>query len=380
MGEMAECCATPNITTLDTWGYYPNSWQLLAVNSSIAAQVAPAQLDVYDASEKALYGLKPFMHDPAKVHPTWDEAAERNVYISVNLRREASGIEYFGPYAMVWRQSVVRARALVISADDGHWQFACNASLHVPWAKWWWPLMSKTAYDCTAMGGTGYAAPDFHPPAAMNGHELHTLARNAQTFRHLGLSLPRLLVQLLSPRADIEPIEQYMYTEGALLGGGRISDAKAILASFEPLFGTKDHATLVAFCRNYSLPLLWGLGKALSVSEEHWYQKAPIPLGRPRVPVGAPRLLDPETVAFTNLTASAGAWTDVLHEVQAFRETNQETEHSQVVSWWTALSGDLGVVPLFGGECADNDLAFGTHNATGRCVMRNDPQAATVLI
>lgn len=380
--EMATCCATPNITTLDGWGYYPNAWQLLAVNSSLAAEVPLGQFEIYDASETSLYGLKQFAHDPATSRPTWAEAAERNVYVSVNLQRHASGIEYFGPYALVWRQSVVRQRALVIASDDGHWQFACNKSLHPPTRKWWWPI-AFLAYDCTAMGGKGYKQPGFRPPAAMNGAELHTLARNAQTFRHLGTTLPRLLVQLLSPQATAEPVEQYFYTEAALAGAGRISDAKVILASFQPLFGTPEGDQLVAFCRNYSLPLLWGLGIALSPHEQSRWQKLPIGFSRPTTPIGAPRLLDPATLPFTNASSvsqSAAVWDAVVAKAKSYRQVNNETQHAAVVAWWNELAtGGTGVRPLFGGECAETDLAIGTSNLTGLCIMRNDPHAAQVV-
>merc|ERR1712232_695188 len=74
---------------------------------------------------------------------------------------------------------------------------------------------------------------------------------------------------------------------------------KFIAASFPATFGTPDGDILVDFCQRHKLPLLWTLGDALVHNTAYWKLHLPIP-------AGAPRLLDPATLAFTNMTKAPG--------------------------------------------------------------------------
>jgi len=377
--------SSPNISTIDNWGgVYPNQWQLKYYNSTLVKGLDTNGWNIYTGGEVGLYHLKPFANP---LHPTWEETAERPTYVTINDRRVDSGNEVFGEYTLVYRGSVVKNRAVIIPADSGEWQNACNSSIHTQ-RKWWWKVLENHWYHCEGFGkvpgGPAYGEPGWHPTPARPGMELHTIVSGAKI---ISQSLPRLLAQILSPNAEVDFLETMFYSEAALLGSVRMQDAKFLLVGFS-VFGTPDGDKLIDFCRRYSMPILWARGWPDGPKVSHWWNLLPPPLGPTKIPAGRARILDISTIPFTNgftngtapSRAATAAWKEVEDKVRAFKETGKEPVKEQLDDWWEQLGRvKTHVFPIRGAECPNTDLCFGI-DAMNSCVCRNDPDAASIII
>lgn len=374
--------AGPNFTTIDHWGYYPNMWQLKFANSTLMQGVPDRQWDIYDGAEVGLYDLKGFAH-PQEHNPTWAEAAERPTYTYKSLHRADTGCEVYGAYTLIFRNGVIRDRALIAATDTGGWENACNQTLPGTRASDWWFKLFYGFYDCKGMGGSEYKATNFHAKLARHGHEFHTILGNSIALRKLGGAgshtayLARLVWQMLSRNAVLSRIETLWNTEALVLGAVRMVDIKVMVASFPGLFGTEEGDALLDFCRRNQLPLVWGLGDGQQVSQRTREQWMPPPFGFPKVEAGRARLLDPSMVDLTNGTAATpealAKWKSIDAEVRAFRAT-KDPDQIQMFDWWNSLNETkMTVPPLRGMDCSDSDLCFGVESSTNKCICRNNP-------
>merc|ERR1711918_42936 len=119
-----------------------------------------------------------------------------------------------------------------------------------------------------------------------------------------------------------------------------MQDLKFLLVGFS-VFGTGDGDAVVAFCRKYSLPLLWARGWPMGPSVHRFWNLFPPPFGRPTIPAGRARILDISTIAFTNGTAASlparQAWKEVEDKVRAFKKTGKTPSEEQLDTWWSQL-------------------------------------------
>jgi len=381
--------AGPNLTTIDYWGFYPNMWQMKIMNSTLMQGVPDRQWDIYDGAEVGLYDMKGFAH-PHERNPTWAEAAERPSYTYKSLRRADTGCEVYGAYTLVFRNGVMRDRALIASTDTGGWENACNQSLPLGRAQDWWFKLFYGFYDCVGMGGPDYNESGFHANIAMPGHEFQTIVGNSKALRKMGgggssaVYLSRLVWQMLSRHAKYESIETLWNTEALVMGSVLMEDVKLMVASFPGLFGTKEGDELIDFCRRHKLPLAWGLGDGRQGTERHVARWLPPPTGHPSMEAGRARLMDPSTVYLTNGTlASSGAiihWSGIDAEVRKARAAKDPT-HEEVFKWWDALrKTQMSVTPLRGIDCANTDLCFGVETFSQQCICRHAPDASEILV
>lgn len=368
-----------DFTTIDRYGHVPQIWEMRADGLPLVANVSQKQWAISDAAETGLYGF-PAMADLA--HPTAEEARQRPQYLAGNLRRSSVGLQRYGAYAAVMRNDVVRERALLLGADSGGWTNVCNKSVAPikPSSRDW---LHKAAAPCDPIMARGER---HRPILGVVGHQLHTILANANTFERTGGGLSRLLYQLLTPGAGVRPLEENMYTEGALVGPLRPEDMKLLVASFPDVFGSSSGQDVRNFCKRHGVPLAWGLGPA-----RMWPQEDELPgLLLPWEPfyfweAGGTRIVDLEAGWLaTNITQPpvdmAGEWERVWGEVLAARNATSEPGREAWQGWWKRLVDATGSVPpLRAGDCDSADLCFGTLKG-GDCVCRRTTAKAQDMV
>lgn len=369
--------AAMDLATIEKYGHIPTNWELKLDNSTLSASVPEVQWKIYDAAEVGLYRFPEFAN-PDK--PTRKEILERPKYLAGNLRRMDTGIQRYGAFVAVMRNDVVRNRAIFLPADSGGWTNICNKSVAPidPHDRDW---IYHVITSCKPIFARGDNKEEF-PILGTEDHQVHTVLANARNFDRIGGNLPRLVHQMLTPGANVRPIEVNMYTEATLLGPLRMVDLKLLVASFPGIFGTPEGDEVRAFCKRHSIPLAWGLGAGRMWPDEERRPGLLIPY-EPFYTwkAGHARLLDIDAGwSATNVSAPVdgeSVWDAVWADAVESRKTHTGMAgpgKDAFEAWWNKLAAASGTVPpLRGGDCASADLCFGTYNRTGvenDCVCR----------
>jgi hypothetical protein len=215
---------TPTLHDFDTYGFFPNLWQLKVSNAPNSPKHHAVE-HTLNVIETELYGLKEF-RDP--FNPSWDEAAERGQYVFENIHRNVLGADWkYGTSFLVYRNSVIRSRALMVPADSGRWYDMCLSDEHINRGIWFAGRWHKNAWNCSAM--------KIGAPLGRSDAQLH-LFYSAALYYHelLRMDLPSALAlyvwELLDPSATLKGVSDQ--PEVMVLGSVRTSDLKFIAASF----------------------------------------------------------------------------------------------------------------------------------------------------
>jgi len=372
-----------DLAGIDHHGHIPTLWELKVDGKAKA--LPEAQWQLVDAEETGLY-RQPLFAKAAD--PNMTEAALRPSYVSGNLAHLDAGIWEFGVYAPVYRQSVLKERAVVTGVDGGGWTTVCNSSSGSMNRVFKW---LKYAVDCDAIYAGGNASKGEVVFGTMD-NLLHSFYANTKTFGVFGETLARRMYQFMIPGASMHPLEDNMYLEAVLFGPARMQDMKLFVASFPDVFGTPEADELREFCKRHGVPLAWAFGggklrKEMDMSGSLSHRVMWLP-HEPFVewPVNGERLLDPSSWVATHSQAPAGissVWASIEAEAKKIREENPSGLEGApyFTSWWTSLKASGGVVrQLKGKDCASQlDLCFGT-SASGECVCRQDPDTVSFLV
>jgi hypothetical protein len=340
------------VDNIDDLGSFANLWQLELRG------YAP-RCDDCEKAEVDFYKLKQFA---TRASPSWDEAAERGVYIFKNVHRVDIGGDWtFGHTVAVYRNSVMRTRSLMTPGDSGLWfGKGCKEQ----------PMKTDDQFDCSAYS--------VDMPIGVPGvdSEMHMLVRQAAAwapkFGGFAGSLAAIFHNMLDPEATMNVFNDC--PEAMVLGSVLMTDLKMIVASFPVLAGTERGAALVDFCQRHSLPLLWAF------SDGHVNTGGYDPLTK--FVAGRDRLLDPSTIGFTNGKVPSDAavtWDAAISELKSKRDSGALPTGADVSDYWhKASAAGSAVAAMRGGDCADTDLCFGTQSNTG-CICRvmGSPTAAS---
>lgn len=337
-------------------GWYLSSWQYCVQVGHGCPQ------ELYDISETTLYKLKPFAQQG---HPTsMEEANERGRYVFKNMHLLDIGGDWnFGSTVLIYRQSVIRDRAIQVGGDSGMWVQDCLLNSSKP----------PSGYDCNWMRmSQGRLGADLHEfyGQAVAWHEMRQ--------RTLEGEIAQNIWNLLDPEATVNTVLDD--PEIIIMGSVTPDDVKTISASFGATFGTADADNLIAACQKYKIPLVWHFGDGSTQSKEpwNWTPDQPFLCGRPR-------LLDPATVDATSSGGDISSdqraiWTKVEQEARAYRAGGAQPGDEQIKAWFDAASAaQTSVMPLRTGTTCDADLCFGVRGSTGQCACRLKPSVVVLV-
>lgn len=419
-----------------------NQWELAFLEpnrtdpGTLAEWMAPQ-----DATETGLYGMVPFSgHDPLRLGGRWpasfDEAAQRPVYNSLNFMRVDMGVAEFGPLGLVFRRRFVENMTVVSPVDTGDFEDMCNGTFTHSLCsevgaekelcgKLWFCAWSDDGFcdsmqrvlaksgqfaspGCDKWDGTPGTLSDYDHLILANVNFWNRTDSNRSRSEvlnwrdNLALQVARLLSPWNSetlPRAR-EAFHEH-YWEANVLGTPLFPDAVLlVLGDFSVLFGTDDGMRLQALCNKWGWALVWALGPNLNriVDEGSTYT------GNYTF-AGNKRLLDPLALAAGKAGGTASAacnmseigkrsadifqqhW-DRIDAARKAREANTSYPFPaprELEQWWSALAQELGaslrVEPLRAASCADVQRCFGV-NWAGDCVCYDTcvPEEASVFV
>jgi len=270
--------------------------------------------------------------------PTWEEAADRMIYIALNTRQIDTGsLPNFGDVSAIFSSDYVHDMVEIAPVDTGHYMGSCNTSNG-----------HNMNYDCTSWQPTTVGTLDFHDHLILANFGLLTSAYNEQTtiveeavafFRRSAFA--GSYASLTNTSKD----DSDRYWEAIILGNPRLPEGvKFLVANFGALFGTASGRRLQQLADHFSWPLVWALGDAAAEKSGggggHKQTAGPF--------AGNQRVLDPTVVAPLNVTKSAGA-VDSFQSLWDIVATERDASPTpqQWGAWWDQLSSSQErVAPL----------------------------------
>lgn len=336
--------------------YYPNSWQLAALNVTPPTQ-APRPGNMQDAAEVSIFHLPELPADYS-----FASASDRVVYTALNTYKVDGGNPHFGTVSAVWSNKFVRDATVIAAVDTGIYEMTCNDSYHSS-------HHPKGSANCT-----GWAPRGATPLASVGvpGSLRHLVLANAYFYNYTAvhgptpagtdyaaLNVARLVArqlqrwatapQLLPNEAGTQYFEANPLT--ALTYPGAV---KFLIASYHDLFGTPVGARVREWCVQRGWPLLWGGTAALNRTD-------PAP---PHPYPAKTRLLDPVVLA----ALPAGRNLSVGRAAAAFDSAWAAGAGATPLPTLVAETGaELSVEPLFPGACADPECV-GVRVGDSTCV------------
>lgn len=316
--------------------------------------------------EEALFGCHPFAIDQ---HPSWDEAADRLIYVAHNMRQFDTGSSPgFGDVTAVFDTRYVHDMVLIAPMDTGlYWSCHDPSSHH-----------HTGSVNCSAWQPEVVGTLD---------HFDHLILPNFAYWYNTSTQNKTLVdgaVQLFSHSAfagnyeDLPPADKQSlmaYWESNVLGNPRLEGGvKFLIGNFPTLFGTDDGRQLQRLADHYSWPLFWAFGYGSASSHSHGHSG---PL------LGNERLIDPEMASkVTNVTVptdSISRFDEIWATASQARKLDSNITADQFAQWWSALKDtQVRVAPVSASSCSNFDGCVGTVVGSGDCVCRIDPTLLVV--
>lgn len=360
--------------TLDTMQQYPwflNQWQAKLIPHEASRAIGDGnRVELFDPrrtsatrldmsmsdAEVGIFGCAPFAAGPDQ--PTWDEAADRLIYVALNLRqRDTGNSDHFGEVSAIFRRSSVDPLVLIAPVDTGIWEGSCNATDPAnPWkdlnCSYW---ASRTVgtfehFDHLILGNTGtWSGGGQSGPA-------RTLAnQTARLFARTALSSGGYAALPALESSEVEA-----YWESNVVGNPRLEAISFLIGTFGALFGTGAGRSLQSVATSKGWPVVWALGAA-DAGGHSSKEPASWPANK--------RLLDPTTGnALTNRstsTTSSAAFEQLWQqasEARAQLPPGQPPSVDTVQGWWKQLEAAqlVRLAPLTARACSDVDKCIGT--------------------
>jgi len=209
-------------------------------------------LSIQDDIETKIYGMKSFgKHGEPR---SMLEAAERGVYCLANSMRSDAGSPLYGDVSAVFRNDLLRDRAIISAIDTGEWSALCNYSSRDS-SQSWPPYQT----NCSAYNFTLGTLDWFD----------HLILYSLNYWKSSPDEFARRVVLLIQPqdqsRLQLQPADLYTYFEVMPVTKLQFPTAvKFVLGEFPALFGTKNGAKLQALCMKMGWLLVWTLGLNLN--------------------------------------------------------------------------------------------------------------------
>eukprot|EP00931_Biecheleriopsis_adriatica_P094602 TRINITY_DN6822_c0_g2_i1.p1 TRINITY_DN6822_c0_g2~~TRINITY_DN6822_c0_g2_i1.p1 ORF type:complete len:499 (-),score=60.01 TRINITY_DN6822_c0_g2_i1:91-1551(-) len=370
-----------------TW--FLNEWQAPLIGNGTVT-------GMYNLAEENIYGLPPFVNDSK---PTWDEAADRLIYVAHNMRQIDTGsIPVYGDVTAVFRTSHVRDMVEIAAVDTGMFEVNCNQSVFPNRSKKRFVNVNCSGWKPTTVG----TMKDFD----------HIIISNLRTFSLKSTStVEEEAIKLFSRSAfaadylnlpNVSLLDGLKYYEANILGNPRFPDAVSFLiGNFHTLFGTDAGRKLQLLADQYAWPLVWAFGAKLRTPWQREEGQNPTQNTRaakkemweslhesfklPSFP-GNQRILDPETLSSHALNATIStdmknAFANVWSQVAKQREGLVPIPHTQWQSWWSELSvSQARLAPLTARAGCSPDVCIGTMAVSGKCVCMQPKPIRTISI
>lgn len=331
------------IDTAKQSDFWLNEWQVPLKNG----EGVPTQ---YNEAEEGLFGCPPFKDDRK---PTWDEAANRMIYIVQNTRQlDFGSVWTFGDVSVIFKKSYVKNNVLIAAVDTGLWERSCNKSSHSQGkinCNAWQPHQVGTLehLDHLILGNFGSWSTS-----------KDTIAQEAgRWFARTPLAGDYLKLQPMRFSDNMH------YMEANILMNPRLPDAiSLIVGDFASLFGTDLGTSLKELAQQRGWPLAWSRG-GLS-SDRHLIEK--------NIP-GNARILDPKVDSSQALNATFPAnsqsnFEKLWSSVSSGRSSGPPS-HEQLDNWWNTLaSQQVNVAPVSAYACSEPDSCVAVDARSGHCI------------
>jgi len=361
-----------------TW--FLNEWQAPLIDNGTVTSM-------YNLAEENIYGLPPFANDSK---PTWDEAADRLIYVAHNMRQLDTGsIPVFGDVTAVFRNSQVRDMVEISATDTGMFELNCNHSAFPNKSHKRFMQLNCSGWKPTIVGNMK----DFD----------HIIIANLRTFSLNSTStVEEEAVKLFGRSAfasdylklpSVSLLDGLKYYEANILGNPRFPDAVSFLiGNFYTLFGTDAGRKLQFLADQYAWPLVWALGANIhkpwfntkAAKHELWEslnESFPVPSF-----AGNQRVLDPETFSSHALNATTStdmkkAFASVWSQVAKQREGPVPILPTQWQKWWSELTvSQARLAPLTARSGCSLDVCIGTMAVSGKCVCMQPEATRTISV
>lgn len=379
--ELAHAFPSQFIASVGEYGWLLNEWQGPMVDNKTANLM-------YNVPEENIFGLPPFAD---RSRPTWEEAADRLIYVSHNLRQlDTGGAPIFGDVVVVFRNSYVQDMVLIAAVDTGIFEMTCNRSglpnsSHFPplrpstsCAQWEPPVLGTLEhFDHSILANLGFWSSGFNTSIEETAVGLFSRGPLAGKY----LDLPKIGFRDL-----------LTFYEADILGNPRLPEGVSFLVGdFRRLFGTDAGRDLQRLADKFSFPLIWALSANVprkphlarfGQSEEE--EELPFPPVPPFE--GNQRVLDPEALGSRALNATAGPqaqaaferlWTEIMHR----RRLPLPIMPWAWEQWWSTLAASqVRLAPLTAEAGCAQDHCIGTVATSGACVCAVARDSTVVLI
>lgn len=357
------------IPLADRFGWFLNQWQAPIVQNKSAD-------GFFNLAEENIFGCPPFKNDS---NPTWDEAADRMIYVAHNLRQLDSGSDpFFGDATAIFHKPYVQDMVLIAAVDTGFFEVSCNASatgsfpgpppLKFDCDSWAPPIVGTLQhFDHVILSNLGVWAKAFNSTAEERAVNLFTRSAFAGNY----LDLPK-----------VGSLEATQYYESNILGNPRFPEGISFLiGSFHTLFGTDGGRELQQLADRFSWPLVWALG-AKPEAPTHGNSRPHRLLGGvARGPkghsfAGNQRFLDPSASGSraTNASVPSAAmktFAQVWNKVAQRRKVLSPIHTEQWLQWWYHLvNSQVRLAPLTAQAGCSDHACIGTIATSGDCVCK----------
>lgn len=323
-----------------------------------------------DLAETGMYGCPEFQNPES---PTWTEAADRVIYVALNLRQLDTGsVPTFGDATAVFSNSYVKDMVLLSPVDTGWWQFNCNHSSNMDNSVHHPP---EFALSCSSWSPPVVGTMDYHDHVILASIETWPVGSGPLQSSSKYVEAAKLFERSAFSSAgyenlpSIDLLSQMKYIESNLLGNPRFPEGvRFLIGNFCSLFGTAGGLSLQKFAKKYGWPLLWAQGGPLDATM--WERRIP----------GNGRVLDPtvDPARPLNITLPKesapnfwSAWSKMHNQRQSDENFCSEATASdgRVAAMWSDFSKhQLRLAPVTSRTCSDIEACIGTELSSGICI------------
>jgi len=341
-----------NLDTMMTYGWFLNEWQ-----GEIIGGDTDKSKSLQNGASELLFGLP---HSP-DVGFTWDEAADRMIYVAQNFYQSDFGSSAnFGDMTAIFSSSYVKDMVMIAPMDTGRWSMSgCNPSLQVSGrphhnenCSTWNPQVVGTLEHHNHMILPNF---DHNAVQAQGGR----VAKAKQFFARCSLA---------GPYEDLPALTSNDYWESNIVGHPRLADGvKFVIGNFPVLFGTDVGRKLQQVADHYSWPVVWSYGQIKVHLESDADASVP----------GNKRFLDPlgehTNASFSNNALSS--FEQVWSDVEKSRSSGTPAS-SQFDQWWSTLAqSQIRLAPMTARSCDDFEC-IGTVISSHECICKPTTEIA----
>lgn len=309
-------------------------------------------------AEEFLFGCPPFTLGNM---PTWDEAASRFVYSSLNTRQSDVGSNpMYGDVTVIFNHSYVDDMVIISAIDSGNWEGSCRNSTN--WHDY--------TFDCSSWSPPVLGTMKYFDHLILANLGLWAGARHRSVLEEAELFFRRSALHASGSRYDALPKLSYgaaaQYLEANIVGNPSFPDSvNFLVASFPKLFGTDDGRKVQHLAIVRGWPLVWAFGDGLPELDAEGSDEDAF--------FGNRRILDPIVHASGsfNATIYPGASDLFLRLWKMVKDNRGMAAHVEWESWWTIIAFEqTRVAPLTALSCSDLKMCVMVDASSGDCICK----------